>query len=612
MQPDFSLGPYRILEPLGAGGIGEVYLAEDTRLGRRVAVKLLRPEFFAAREDAGGLLHEARTAASLNHPNICTVHEVGEVDGRSFIAMEYVEGRNLSDVILDGGMATDEVVRYGRQLADALSHAHHRGVVHRDLKPANVRIGSEGRAKVLDFGLALQMPREELERSAESRITVHAVGSTVGTLQYMAPEVFRGGTANRHSDIWSLGVVLYEMAAGHLPFAGETAFALASTILRDPPLPLPSKVPSGLRIVIGRCLAKEPSRRYDRASEVRAALEMLEAMLGEPAPAAAMLSAPPAPGVFGESSPRPSREPSPSTSSEPSPRASAEPSSRAPKARSSQIRSLAVLPLTDLTGDPSQAYFSDGMTEALINDLAKLGGIKVISRTSVMRYRDTSKPLPEIAERSFLRGLQLNPNLADGHEFYGYLLAASGRLKEAVEAAQRATELDPLSPLAHADLSSFLLWAGRLDEALESARRSVRVDPGRWRAHWALGMALAAQGALDEGIAAFREGMRVSGGGSLVQMSMAQALIAHGEREQAVALKEELEARRQAGYVSAYVLAVLAACLGNEEEALAWLERGLEERTFYMVFLKIVAPIRFAPIQDDPRFLRILGQVGIP
>jgi len=384
-----TLGHYRILEKIGAGGMGEVYRAHDQQLDRDVALKVLPASSFTDATARARLLREARTASQLNHPHICTVHEVGEADGQAYIAMEFVEGQPLSVLLENKASPAEQILRYGMQLAEALAHAHERGVVHRDLKSANVIITPEGRAKVLDFGLAKRLSGEELaEATTRSQASLTQPGAVMGTLAYMAPEQLRGQPADARSDIWALGVVLYEMAAGGRPFQGQTGFELSSAILNQPPAPLPGTVALELRAVIERCLAKEPARRYQRGGELRAALEAIQTGVVAPwvawryhlarrrwlALAATLVLAAVLLGLnvgglrtrlFGG----------------------------AP-----QIASLAVLPLENLSGDPEQDYLAAGMHEALITDLAKLSGLqRVIARSSVLRYQKTDKPLPQIA-----------------------------------------------------------------------------------------------------------------------------------------------------------------------------------------------------------------------
>jgi serine/threonine protein kinase/Flp pilus assembly protein TadD len=266
---------YRLLDPLGSGGMGVVYRAEDTALGRTVALKFLSAQIVQDPKSVERFRAEARTASCLNHPNICTIYEVGEEEGQLFIAMEYVEGRPLSEFLRDGGMAVETVLRYGLQIAGALEHAHERGIVHRDLKPANVVVTPSGTAKILDFGLAKRSDPDQLHKTTQGVATETSVGLT-GTLPYMSPEQLQGEETGPRSDIWSLGVMLYEMAAGARPFRGENLYRLCTAIIQEPMPPLPENVPAGLATVIKRCLQKEAARRYQRASELRAALEALE------------------------------------------------------------------------------------------------------------------------------------------------------------------------------------------------------------------------------------------------------------------------------------------------------------------------------------------------
>lgn len=384
------IGRYRVAGKLGEGGMGVVYRAYDPKLQRSVAIKLLS----GVSDPAGRkrLLQEARAASALNHPHICTVHEVDDTGQLAFIVMEHVDGKPLSDLIPPTGFPADTVLRNGLQITDALAHAHDRGVVHGDVKASNVLMTPQGLTKVVDFGLATRFSGEELtEATTQSQPSWTEAGALRGTLPYMTPEQLRGERADARSDLWALGVVLYEMAAGVRPFQGQTAFELSSGILSQEPAPLPRKTPPSLRAVIGRCLEKEPQRRYQRAGEVRAALEAIQTGSAVPlpawrhplarrrwlAPAAALaalafITAALDVGglrtrLLGTSTPGP-------------------------------IRSIVVLPLANLSGDAEQEYFADGMTEALTSDLAKLGALRVISRTSAMSYKATRKPLPAIAK----------------------------------------------------------------------------------------------------------------------------------------------------------------------------------------------------------------------
>ncbi|MGA9964131.1 MAG: protein kinase [Terriglobales bacterium] len=270
------LGHCRVVAKIGEGGMGVVYRAYDEVLHRDVAVKVVNKD---ARLDSSAgqrLLQEARSSSALAHPNICTIHEVGETDGEVYIVMELVEGKSLHAMSVDTGLPSDSVLRYGVQIASALARAHDRGIVHRDLKTANIVVTSEGLVKVLDFGLAKQVGGGIFEASTRSFASLQDASSVSGTLPYMAPEILRGEAADYRSDLWALGVVLYEAASGRLPFGGRTGFEISSAIMREIPSPLGPPVPPGLWAIIQRCLTKEPIQRYQRASEVQAALEAVQ------------------------------------------------------------------------------------------------------------------------------------------------------------------------------------------------------------------------------------------------------------------------------------------------------------------------------------------------
>jgi len=282
---DQLLGHYRILSKIGEG-VGVVYRARDEVLQRDVAIKVVSERATADTSAREFLLHEARASSALSHPNICTVHEVGEVCGELYIVMEFVEGKSLGEPIAGGALPCESVLRYGVQIAGALAHSHGRSTVHRDLKSSNVVVAPDGRAKVLDFGLARRLYTGAPGEATRTLGPLDSDSRIVGTLPYMAPELLRGAAADERSDLWALGVVLYEAAAGQLPFRGRTTFEVSSAITHELPPALPSWIPRGLCAVIQRCLAKEPAQRYQRAGEVLAALEAVQsaAMTGPTMP----------------------------------------------------------------------------------------------------------------------------------------------------------------------------------------------------------------------------------------------------------------------------------------------------------------------------------------
>src|SRR5512135_849635 len=385
------LGHYRILEKIGQGGMGEVFLAEDTSLHRKVALKFLPPALQQDPIARKRFIREARSAAALDHPYICHINEVGESDGQDFIVMEYVQGQSLKDKLDEGPLPPQAALPVAIEVAEALDAAHSKGIIHRDIKPANIMLTQTGHAKVMDFGLAKQLVSPAGMESTEETVTaLTSDGSAVGTLAYMSPEQLRGQSVDARSDIWTLGVTLYEMVAGKRPFHGQSGFELTTAIMSQAPRPLPSQVPAELGAVIERCLEKEPGKRYQQAADVRAALEAIQAGTAAPWTAwryrlgrhrwlmlaaalviiVAVLVGLDVGGLRGRLT------------------------------GGGQVRAvrLAVLPFANLSGDAEQEYLSDGFTQEMIAQLGRLHpqSLSVIARTSVMRYKKTEKPTDQI------------------------------------------------------------------------------------------------------------------------------------------------------------------------------------------------------------------------
>jgi serine/threonine protein kinase len=269
-----SFGRYLIERRLGEGAMGVVYRARDIKLGRLVAIKVLGQRIRSHPAAWGWLLREAQTASALNHPCICTIYDIGEEAGQPYIAMEYIEGQPLSTLLIPSGLAPALVSHYGILIADALGYAHEHGVIHRDVKSANVVTTPEGVLKILDFGLAKRLRADSFRAIVKSHSSIKEIGRLVGTLPYLAPEILRGERANVGSDIWSLGVLLFEMATGKLPFWGNTVFEVSTAIMVGDPAPLPEKVPARLAHVIRRCLRKDPVSRYHCARDVAVGMGM--------------------------------------------------------------------------------------------------------------------------------------------------------------------------------------------------------------------------------------------------------------------------------------------------------------------------------------------------
>jgi serine/threonine-protein kinase len=400
LEPGTRLGPYEIVAPLGAGGMGEVFRARDTRLEREVALKVLRTGLLADDAARRRFRKEALALAKLKHAHIAWILDVvseGHVDA---LVMELVEGEPLSDRLSRGPLPERDVLRLGIQLADGLAAAHAQGVVHCDLKPANLRLTPEGELKILDFGLArLRQPRAAEGVTAAPTESATALG-VVGTLPYMAPEQLRAEPLDARTDLWAAGAVLCEMATGRRPFPESVPARLTDAILHSEPalLSSPGSVPSeGLRRILRKCLQRNPGERYQTAAELRADLESLTAETARPsAPATrrapwgrrrtAVTGGVLVVGIVAVS-------------------ALWRGGAFRRGATDSRIDSLAVLPLSNLSKDPAQEYFADGMTEALIAELSKIRALKVISRTSVMQYKNATKSLPEIARSLSVKGI---------------------------------------------------------------------------------------------------------------------------------------------------------------------------------------------------------------
>ncbi len=379
-----TISHYKILEKLGEGGMGVVYKAEDTKLERAVALKFLPPDLVRDEDIRKRFEHEAKAAAVLDHANICTIFEIDEVDDQTFIAMAYVEGQTLKERHEAGPLEIKELISLAIQVASGLGVAHGKGIAHRDIKPANIMVTPEGQAKIMDFGVA-----------KSARLTTTQTGSTLGTVSYMSPEQARGDDVDYRTDIWSLGVVLYEMVTGQRPFKGDYEQAIIYAIVNEDPLPpmtLRGDVPSGLDRIILRALAKNLDKRYSSTREMIRDLQALKDRTDAAPPTDRLrkgswrrwipfltaLVVIVSIGIAGVVVLRTDR-------------------SSSPTSETGAIQSLAVLPLENLSGDPDQEYFVDGMTEALITELSKIKALSVISRTSIMRYKDTDKSLPAIA-----------------------------------------------------------------------------------------------------------------------------------------------------------------------------------------------------------------------
>ncbi len=457
---------YRLLARAGSGAMGEVYRAEDERLKRIVALKVL-PEPFASDEARLERFHrEAETLAQLDHPNIVTVFSIDRVDGVPFLTMAWVEGRTLASLIPEGGYDLDELLALALPLTEAMAAAHDRGVTHRDLKPSNVMVTGDNVVKVLDFGLARREPRDGVDSEAA---TLTGAEALVGSLPYMAPEQVRGQGADARSDVFALGVMLYELATGRRPFSGATASDLISSILRDSPMPVDQvkpALPRQLGRIVVRSLNKDPERRFQSAKELRNALEDLKA-----------------------------------------------------EARSHgrrELRSIAVLPFVDMSPERDQGYFCEGIAEEVLSALSRLRSLRVAARASSFPLRESLADVREIGCRlnvdAILDGSVRKAgnrvrittqlvNVADGYHLWSErydaeledIFAIQDEIAEhvvgALELELSPTEKRALKKARAADLQAYDYYlrgrqaADRVSregfvEALEMFRKAIALDPG--------------------------------------------------------------------------------------------------------------------------------------
>ena len=758
----------------------DVYLAEDTKLGRKVALKVLPPELAESEERRARFVREAKAASAIDHPNVAHIHEIGEADGIRFIAMQFVDGKNLAARVKGETFATTDIINIGLQVADALDAAHAKRIVHRDIKPANLVLTDRNQIKVLDFGLAKPMGTAEASPDSEAATEVKTVaGVVMGTVHYMSPEQALGRDVDGRSDIFSLGVVLYELTTGRLPFSGGSPTETIERIVNAQPVAIARfnyDVPAKLEQIIRRCLEKDPEERYQTAKDLLIELKHLKRD-SESGPVA--LSAPR------------SRKLKPALALGAIVLAAVAGGFLFLPGDSERIDSLAVLPFENGSADPEAEYFSDGVTESIISSLSKLPDVRVISRTSVFRYKgqtidpgtvgrelgvdalvlgrvvqrgddltvsaelvrtddsgqiwgeqyqrkaadifsiqnDMAREIGDAlriqltteqeelltkqytessdayeaylkgryhwnkrteegirqaivhfqeainhdsnyalaytgladsfsllgyyyvsprevfprakqaaeraleldgslgeahvslgwikciydweldeAEREFVRGIELNPTYATGHQWYSVYLAVTGRYGEAIERNRMALELEPLSRIINHNYGRRLSDAGRYEEAHEQLRKTLELDSAWAHAHRAFGANYARQGLYSEAVVHYEQAVMLDDSPYRIG-PLGQAYAKSGRVDEAHSVLARMDELAETRYVSPLDRAGVYAGLGDLDKFFEWMERAYDERASDLPLVRNFPWVE--DVERDPRFAELLRRVGL-
>jgi len=743
---------YEVIEDLGRGGMARVYKAFDKEIEEKVALKLLKPEIVADESTIKRFRNELKFARRIAHKNVCRMYDLSKEGGTYFISMEYVPGEDLkSSIKRMGPLSSGKALFIAKQVCEGLAEAHRLGVVHRDLKPQNIMIDREGNARIMDFGIARSIKAKGITEE----------GMMIGTPDYMSPEQAEGREIDHCSDIYSLGVILYEMVTGTIPFEGDTPISIAIKHKTDKPRDpreINSQISGDLSGLILKCMEKKKENRYQKVEEILSELIKIEK------------------GIPTTKKVLPKKKPE-----------------EEKMAEMKRKRSIAVLPFADLSPKKDQEFFCDGMTDAIIGKLSQLEKLKVISRTSVMRYKKEDKDIKEIgeeldvvtilegtiqkekdririraqlinvedgfhlwaeiydrtlesvfdmqdeisqaivgkmkiklvgeekallvkrytenvevyglylkgrhfwnkrseaglkksieyfeqaieadpnyalayagladaynmlvgygllppkeafskaksaaikaleiddtlaeahaslalikqvydydwsgSEREFKRAIELNPNYAVAHQWYGILLRDMGRFDEGLEEIRMAKELDPLSLPINTDLGEIFYHSRQFDQAIEQCKKTIEIDANFHWAHAVLGKTYLQKSMFKEAIAELKKAVSLLAGSAEYLAGLALAYALAGKKDKALEILEEINKRLKQTYVSWFEIALAYAGLKKNNKAFECLEKAYEERSFEMKSVKI-EPV-LDSLRPDPRFTALLKKMGL-
>jgi tetratricopeptide (TPR) repeat protein len=615
LSPGDRLGPYEILSTLGAGGMGVVYRARHTLLRREAAIKVLPDRLADDLQALARFEREAQATAALCHPSILAIHDFGLQGGVRFAVTELLEGDTLRALLDRGPLGWRRAAEIACEVAEGLAAAHAKGVIHRDLKPENLFITMEGRAKILDFGLARVKPMlASGGSSAPTRILETQPGTVMGTVAYMSPEQVKGGIADAPSDIFSLGAVLAEMLVGRSPFLRSSAAETMAAILYEQPA-LPDSMPESLRSIVARCMTKAPEARIaaarDLAREVRALLRGSESVA---LTAGASVDA----GALSQAG----RSRSPAYESYLRGR------HHWARRNAEGLRKAIGFFDSAIEQDPGYAPAYAGLADCYLvlawYRFAAPPGLLPKAKSLAQRALDIDPGLAEAWTTLafagclydwtwqpgldlFARALAIDPQYITAHQWLGLALAALGREQEAIASAKRALSLDALAVIPMVTLGWVYHFARDYEMALAHYRRALEVAPGLKQTHWLKGLAYEQMGRIEKAIESFERAGSVPG--EINASALAHAYARFGRAEDARRLLSGLEEQSRLGYVSEWDFALVHAGLGETGTALDCLERAAGERACWLIFAGVEP--RFDGLRGEPRFMGLLQKMGL-